>query len=39
VEVVWAAIRDFGALASWHPGIEKNEIEQGDDPNVVGCVR
>jgi Polyketide cyclase / dehydrase and lipid transport len=39
VEVVWAAIRDFGALASWHPGIEKSEIERGDDPDVVGCIR
>jgi uncharacterized protein YndB with AHSA1/START domain len=39
VEAVWAAIRDFSALASWHPGIAKSEIEQGNDPDVVGCIR
>ena len=39
VEAVWAAVRDFGALAAWHPAIAKSEIEQGHDPDVVGCVR
>ena len=39
VEAVWAAIRDFSALASWHPGISHSAIEGGGDPDVVGCIR
>jgi hypothetical protein len=39
VEAVWAAIRDFGALASWHPAIAKSEIEAGQDADAVGCIR
>ena len=39
IEVVWTAIRDFSALASWHPGVAKSEIEHGKDPDVVGCIR
>ncbi len=39
VEAVWAAIRDFGALASWHPAIASSTIENGQDADVVGCVR
>ena len=39
VEAVWAEIRDFSALASWHPGISHSEIEGGGDPDLVGCIR
>ena len=39
VEAVWAAIRDFGALASWHPAIAHSEIEDGAPPDAVGCIR
>lgn len=39
VEAVWGAIRDFGALATWHPAIALSEIEGGDDGDVVGCIR
>jgi uncharacterized protein YndB with AHSA1/START domain len=39
VEAVWAAIRDFGALASWHPAIASSAIENGLDADVVGCIR
>jgi uncharacterized protein YndB with AHSA1/START domain len=39
VETVWAAIRDFGALATWHPALDLSEIEGGADPDVVGCIR
>jgi len=39
VETVWQAIRDFGALAAWHPALAFSEIEGGGDPDVVGCVR
>lgn len=36
---VWATIRDFNGLPSWHPGIARSEIEDGLDADVVGCVR
>jgi uncharacterized protein YndB with AHSA1/START domain len=39
VETVWATIRDFGALAAWHPAISHSEIEQGDPADRVGCIR
>ncbi|WP_158801804.1 MULTISPECIES: SRPBCC family protein [unclassified Acidisoma] len=39
VETVWATIRDFGALAAWHPALSSSEIEQGDPPDRVGCIR
>jgi uncharacterized protein YndB with AHSA1/START domain len=39
VETVWATIRDFGALAAWHPALALSEIEGGGDPDVVGCIR
>ena len=39
VEVVWATIRDFSALAAWHPALSHSEIEGGGDPDVVGCIR
>lgn len=39
VEAVWAAIRDFGALASWHPAIAHSEVEGGVASDVVGCIR
>ena len=35
VEAVWAAIRDFGALASWHPAIASSAIEDGKDADAV----
>lgn len=39
IETVWATIRDFNGLPSWHPGIARSEIEDGLDPDVVGCIR
>ncbi len=39
VETVWSAIRDFDGLPSWYPAIARSEIEDGLDPDVVGCVR
>ncbi|WP_142846621.1 SRPBCC family protein [Telmatospirillum sp. J64-1] len=39
VESVWAVVRDFNALPSWHPGIARSEIEEGRAPDSVGCVR
>jgi uncharacterized protein YndB with AHSA1/START domain len=39
IETVWATIRDFNGLPSWHPAIVRSEIEGGLAPDVVGCVR
>jgi uncharacterized protein YndB with AHSA1/START domain len=39
VEAVWTTIRNFSALAAWHPGVSHSEIEGGGDPDVVGCIR
>ncbi|MCB1883455.1 MAG: SRPBCC family protein [Geminicoccaceae bacterium] len=36
---VWGAVRDFGALSTWHPGVDESRIEDGDLPDRVGCVR
>lgn len=39
IETVWATIRDFNGLPSWHPAIARSEIEDGLDADVIGCVR
>jgi hypothetical protein len=39
VKRVWAAIRDFNGLPSWHPAITKSEIEGGRASDAIGCVR
>ena len=36
---VWAAIRDFNGMPSWHPAIETSEIQDGKPADQVGCVR
>ena len=36
---VWAAIRDFNGLPSWHPAIAESRIEGGAPSDQVGCVR
>ena len=35
---VWAAIKDYDALPSWHPGFSKDEIVKGTN-NKPGAVR
>ena len=35
---VWALVRDFDGLPSWHPAIKASEIEEGTN-HVVGAVR
>jgi len=37
-DAVWAKIKDFGGLNTWHPAVEKDEIVSGKD-NEVGAVR
>lgn len=39
VSVVWAILRDFNSHAYWHPIIERSEIEDGEEPDRIGCVR
>ena len=36
---VWARVRDFNGLPSWHPGIAESRIENGEPADKVGCVR
>jgi uncharacterized protein YndB with AHSA1/START domain len=38
-EQVWQAVRDFNGLPTWHPAIERSEIEGGGVADAVGCVR
>lgn len=39
MERVWARIRDFNALADWHPAFVDSHIEDGKSGDQVGCVR
>ena len=36
---VWARIRDFNGLPTWHPAIRESRIEDGEPADKVGCVR
>ena len=36
---VWARVRDFNGLPSWHPGIAESRIENGEASDKVGCIR
>lgn len=38
-ERVWAAVRDFNGLPSWHPAIADSRIEQNQPADKVGCIR
>lgn len=37
-ELVWAQVRDFNALNSWHPAVATDEIIEGEN-NQAGAVR
>jgi mxaD protein len=37
-DAVWAKIKDFDGLNTWHPAVEKDEIVSGKN-NEVGAVR
>lgn len=39
IEKVWARIRDFNGLPSWHPRMVSSHIEDGKDAAEIGCVR
>jgi hypothetical protein len=36
---VWAAVRDFNDMPSWHPLIARSTIEGGKPSDAVGCIR
>ncbi len=36
---VWARLRDFNGLPSWHPAIGESRIENGEPADKVGCIR
>jgi len=36
---VWARVRDFNGLPSWHPRIAESQIEDGLPSDKVGCIR
>ena len=36
---VWAVIRDFNGLPTWHPAIADSEVEEGGSGDQVGRVR
>lgn len=37
-DAVWAKVKDFNGLGTWHPAIVKSEIAEGSN-NTVGAVR
>lgn len=39
IDRVWAILRDFNGLPSWHPAIVKSEIEGGKAADSVGAIR
>ena len=39
IERVWAVLRDFNSHSAWHPAVGPSEIERGEPPDQVGCVR
>lgn len=38
-DAVWALIRDFNGLATWHPAVTDSVIEDGKAGDQVGAVR
>ena len=36
---VWAVVRDFNDMPSWHPLISRSTIEGGRPSDSIGCIR
>jgi hypothetical protein len=36
---VWAVVRDFNAMPTWHPAIRDSRIEGNHPSDKIGCVR
>ena len=39
VDRVWAVVRNFNSMPSWHPLIARSRIEAGASSDQIGCVR
>jgi uncharacterized membrane protein len=39
IEQVWGVMRDYNDMPSYHPGIKKSIIENGESSDRVGCIR
>jgi hypothetical protein len=39
IDRVWAVVRDFNAMPSWHPLIARSRIETGAPSDQISCVR
>ncbi len=39
IEKVWARIRDYNGLPSWHPRMVESHIEDGKAATDIGCIR
>jgi hypothetical protein len=39
IEEVWARIRGFNGLPSWHPRMVESHIEEGKPETEIGCIR
>jgi NADPH:quinone reductase-like Zn-dependent oxidoreductase len=39
IERVWEILRDFNSHSAWHPAVGPSQIENGEPPDQVGCVR
>ena len=36
---VWAVVRDFNDMPSWHPLVARSTIEGGRPSDAIGCIR
>jgi hypothetical protein len=39
IDKVWGIMRDYNGMPSYHPGIKKSVIEDGEPSDQVGCIR
>jgi NADPH:quinone reductase-like Zn-dependent oxidoreductase len=39
IDDVWQLLRDFNAHYRWHPAVAESNIENGQYPDQIGCVR
>jgi hypothetical protein len=39
IEAVWDILRDFNGHDRWHPAVVSSQIERGQDPDRLGCIR
>lgn len=39
IDRVWELLRDFNGHDRWHPAVADSQIERGQTPDRVGCIR